>query len=47
MKLFDGIYGIQLCIFCLEWCPGVFCGVRDRIKEYHLSLSFMDFVKGD
>jgi hypothetical protein len=23
------------------------CGVRDKIKEYHLSLSSMDVVKGD
>jgi hypothetical protein len=25
----------------------VSCGVRDKIKEYHLSLSSMDVVKGD
>jgi hypothetical protein len=25
----------------------VSCGVRDKIKEYHLSLSSVDVVKGD
>jgi hypothetical protein len=25
----------------------VSCGVRDEIKDYHLSLSSMDIVKGD
>jgi flagellar motility protein MotE (MotC chaperone) len=25
----------------------VSCGVRDKIREYHLSLSSMDVVKGD
>jgi hypothetical protein len=34
-------------------CPAVdcdrlmMCGVWDKIKEYHLSLSTMDVVKGD
>jgi hypothetical protein len=27
--------------------PFVSCGVRDKIKEKHLSLSSMDVVKGD
>jgi hypothetical protein len=27
--------------------PFVSCGVRDKIKEYRLSLSSMDVVKGD
>jgi hypothetical protein len=31
--------------FILLFC--ILCGVRDRTKEYHLSLSFMDVVKGD
>jgi hypothetical protein len=25
----------------------VYCGVRDKIKEKHLSISSMDVVKGD
>jgi hypothetical protein len=30
-----------------EILNSVLCGVRDKIKEWHLSLSSMDVVKGD
>jgi hypothetical protein len=37
----------RIFIFLILFIVIVLCGVRDIIKEWHLSLSSMDVVKGD
>jgi hypothetical protein len=43
----ETLFDLSPLFLCCKWGLPVSCGVRDKIKEYHLSLSSVDVVNGD